>query len=82
MDDPAHVARLVLPQQIGSSLLRFVAKQPAAECLDRINQPLPLRWRKFFNHCGHFAIRALIKRRKGSLPLDGQGKEPLPFVRF
>src|SRR6516164_6465096 len=33
MDDPAHVARLVLPQQIWSSWLRFVAKQTA----DRLN---------------------------------------------
>src|SRR6516225_7994544 len=42
MDDPAHVARLVLPQQIWSSWPRLVAKQ-TADRLNGVNEPPPLR---------------------------------------
>ena len=67
MDDPAHVARLVLSQQIRSSWLRFVAKH-SADRLHWVNQLLPLRGREFFEHCGHVAIRTLIKQGKSSPP--------------
>src|SRR5262245_50228796 len=71
MYDPAHVARPVLSQQIGSFWLRFVAEQPS-DRLHCVNQLLPLQRREFFKHCGHVAIRTLIKRRKGAPPLSGQ----------
>jgi hypothetical protein len=78
---PAQIAGLVLSQQIRSFWPRCVAKQ-SANNPHSVKQLLPLCWRVPLEHCGHVAIRTLIKRRKDSPPLGGQCKKPLPFVRF